>query len=182
MYILVFILAFILYQVYMVNRGVVIIKKDTHSNWWDFALHLGKTNMSRTVIFTESCLYKADSENDWNKLFGFSYGMHHQNSYRAAWRVHPEDNKVIELGIYTYNNGTRFYQAIGNCYVNNSVDIILQIHKDRCMMRTKDEDGHINRGQIDYGKNIKPRPGYYLFPYFGGQAKASHDMTFLFRR
>ena len=67
--------------------------------------------MSYYVTFNETALYVDDTIDkfDVNKLFGFSIGLHHHNSYRFGWNC--LDNK-IHIYAYSYINSERVMSEI----------------------------------------------------------------------
>jgi len=158
-----------------INRKVHTIRKGTHGTWWDFAPTFFRRSMSRTVMFSDSCIYEPDSENDWNKLFGWSYGHHHDNSIRVGWRVYK--GKSIELALYVYRDGVREVHIIDAIPLNIMCEIYIKTFKDKLEIKSKKyiKDIEIDRYFSINTINYKWY-GYLLFPYFGGQAKAPHTM------
>lgn len=59
-------------------------------------------------MFSESCFYKFNDADqyDVNKLFGFSIGQHHNNSFRFGWRPNSDLSKMEIVG-YEYLNKLR---------------------------------------------------------------------------
>ncbi len=64
--------------------------------------------ITKDFIFEQSAIYQFNDEDqhDVNKLFGFSVGWHHKNSYRFGWRPSADLTK-IEIVAYEYRNGVR---------------------------------------------------------------------------
>lgn len=104
-------------------------------------LHLGNPEMAYKIIFHDSCRYIPNGEEDWNKLFGWSYGLlpvrmyeveeddltvyaddvdlpghyvmaHHYNSDRVGWRYDAVRN-AIEICLYSYVDGARVITTQG---------------------------------------------------------------------
>jgi hypothetical protein len=72
-----------------------ILKGRHYNSECQIKLHTGLNSLSTETIFTDSCLYQFDDEDqlDTNKLIGLSYGLHHRNSIRFGWRA--ENNNII---------------------------------------------------------------------------------------
>jgi len=68
----------------------------------------GDYSITRYFKFTETAIYRFydEDQHDVNKLFGFSFGMHHNNSVRFGWRP-TEDLTKIEIVGYEYVNKLR---------------------------------------------------------------------------
>ena len=92
----------------------------------------GIVEMSKRIMFTESCKYSLDKgdQTDWNKLFGFCFGFFgiHKNSVRAVWRYNPKSD-LIEIALYYYKNGKRDYKICSAIPVNSLCYITL-IYED----------------------------------------------------
>ena len=65
-------------------------------------------SISKQFLFTDSSIYGFNdgSRSDINKLFGFSIGHHHTDSFRFGWRPNIDLSK-IEIVSYEYLNGIR---------------------------------------------------------------------------
>lgn len=152
---------------------VHIIPKGWHKSLpFTVGLHYGKTQETKEVTFDSSCLYKPlDWENDYNKLFGWSYGFHHRNSVRVGWR---SSENSIELILYIYENGKLVPMEEPGILVPTGVAIKMTLLK-RPLGYGLDIPGY---GYITYRthREIKPTWGYNLGLYFGGQGKAPHTM------
>jgi hypothetical protein len=137
------------------------------------------TSMKFTVKFDNSAVYSTiDPANqaDINKLYGFSDndGHHHQFSARFGWRWY---NNKLNLQAYIYNNGVRDYKDIGDIDLNKEY---------LCEIRVVG-----NQYQFFLNSVLKvtmPRnavgtegSGYQLFPYFGGDELAPHEIKIQIR-
>lgn len=124
------------------------------------------------AIFDSSCIYNSyDAENiyDINKLYGFSdcSSLHHENSARAGWLW---NGKTIELYAYCYINRVRKSMLLGTVPIGVPAELTMNVQP--------------NVYQFTYnGKTITlPRhctgniQGYRLYPYFGGDETAPHDI------
>lgn len=135
------------------------------------SLHFGTKELAFVVNFDESCLklngiQKCDG--DFNKLFGFSYGLHQTNSVRIGWKA--VDGKIRIAG-YVYRNGVRTIK--GFAWVSTGSVAIISIQHD------------VQAGVVWFGCGDKwlslpytasPSMGYYLNPYFGGDCNAPETM------
>jgi hypothetical protein len=136
-------------------------------------LHTGLTEEEYIVEFSESCKYTFDSPNqyDWNKLFGWSYGWHHDNSVRVGWR-YIEDND-IQLTIYQYVNGMRVdHHTHINVPIGRPIKVKLSVVRGLPILLVRD-GGRTVRME---GVETKVKWGYLLGMYFGGDEVAPHDI------
>jgi hypothetical protein len=171
LFILIFIL--VLIPVYSYNRNKFTIRKGTHSGVLEMCPHYGITTMERKLVLGKNCLYEDTSgEGDWNKAFGFSYGRHHKNSFRIGWRCKEGH---LETCLYYYEGGIRRTIPLRIVRPNTVNTFRIDYYAETVVVK----HGNPIRG-YSYTKvsvtNVKVRPGYYLYPYFGGQAKAPYKM------
>ena len=131
------------------------------------------------VKFDQSAAYTcAVAENQWdtNKLFGFAdcNSHHHENSVRFGWRW-IEDQ--IEILAYCYVNGERIIENIGKTKsgIVNQYQITLTDTEYQLTM----DDQSIN---IPRSKPCDVGAYYLLYPYFGGDETAPHDITIEIKR
>jgi hypothetical protein len=145
---------------------------------WHFSLHFPMLWFGRTkefnikAQFTDSCRYNLETrdQDDINKLFGVSLGMfpgaHKKNSIRIGWRYDIATDE-IQVFWYLHENGIiRFGYPIGFVKIDEIVKIKLII---------KDREIFISMKGCDCAVShiiSKPKRGYYLFPYFGGNRTA----------
>lgn len=151
-----------------------IIPEGTHQGNFPIQLLEGN-NLSFTAIFDESAIYETiDPVNqyDINKLMGFAEcnDHHHTNSARFGWR-YLEGN--LEIHSYVYNHGTWTNQFLGNVSLNEPHHFSIQL-LNRQYSFTLDN----NPSVILERTNKCERGAYYmLFPYFGGDEVAPHNIT-----
>ena len=143
-------------------------------------LHFGITTANRLKFeakFDSSCVYDHGTVDNYdvNKLFGFSTDWyHHWNSARIGWRC--IDNKSIEIMAYVYDRKKRLEpQVIGTILPEETV---------RCSITKRPSDFHFTMEQNGGVKSVvipthtyNWKFKYLLFPYFGGNMAAPHDMT-----
>lgn len=151
------------------------IKAGNHRSGFFPNIYFGVLKSTKKIIFTDSCLYDfGNSHNlDVNKLFGLSYGYHHHNSVRFGW---SEDDKEIAIHAYCYLNGQRTMKKIMSVPTNIAYVYDITVQDTHYDFTITDETGKI----VGSTTTIKPKTikwGYRLFPYFGGDNVAPHDMT-----
>ena len=156
------------------------IKKGKHSSGFHFGFTF-KDVIKFRATFDESCLYdiKDNDKYDVNKLFGFSTSWNHmKQSARIGWRC--LNGSDIEVLSYSHNNGKIDFEGIKvlgtvkpdqpfSCTINdNKVWFVytFRIDGDSEMVFTKNDK-----------KNSWFPFKYFLFPYFGGNRVAPHDMA-----
>lgn len=107
---------------------------------------------------------------DLNKLAGLSFGRsHHTNSARVCWCYNSE-TQLIELFSYIYNNKKREFKHITNCNIDSDCMASIVVNDETV-------DFKINGVPITCAKSKWPNWGYRLFPYFGGDKVAPHDIN-----
>jgi hypothetical protein len=129
--------------------------------------------------FSESTMYHFEDADqyDVNKLFGFSFGMHHIDSVRFGWRPN-EDLSRMEIVGYEYINRLRV-PTIPICEVqlNKWYKYELKYNGKANQIEYNISDGEKAFGLIHpITLKNKLNWGYRLDLYFGGNKKAPHDM------
>src|SRR5690606_27005983 len=125
------------------------------------------------VIFDSTAIYQniqAENKLDINKLYGFSdcSTQHHVNSARFGWRW---NGRSVDILAYTYVNKQRQSKFLGTALIGEEIDYSLSIHKHEYEFRFKQETVVMPRScETD---NVT---GYLLYPYFGGDEAAPHDV------
>lgn len=160
------------------------IKKGNHrTSNPTIGLHWKKSMLSYMVNFDDSCKYRTKetyNQSDINKLFGLSFGFHHENSARFGWRYNIKED-VIDVVAYIYRNGDRVNEwaesiHIGKVKTNTDYIFDLDISGGYYLFIIKSVDGkNILDSKLSKTGNLPPW-GYYLNPYFGGDETAPHTM------
>lgn len=150
------------------------IKQGGHYSTHTFKPYLGlKKEFLITVQFTDSCRYNLGDidQLDINKLWGVSFGLHEKNSIRIGWAYNTFTDK-IDLYYYIYENGIRKYQKFSECFINEIVTLKLYLNNDNFYL---EKNNTWDAVEVPY---VYPslKLGYYLFPYFGGNEVAPHDI------
>lgn len=150
---------------------------------FSFNFSFNKNSMSCCIMFPDDILGCTKKENmlDWNKLFGFSRGFHHDNSFRFAWR---EDGDNVYVSPYTYIDGIR--------YSSERIDKSLKLDTNRIyFFKIKLSSSQVFYSVIDERdsvlfennrliRNELPALGYDLKPYFGGETTPLKDFSICF--
>ena len=139
-----------------------------------------KNTMSRTYMFTGSCLYdlKDEDQGDVNKLFGYSLGLHHNNSFRFGWRANIK-NATIEIVAYEYHDKVRSVTPISEVKLNEWYTYDIDYERFGWIQYSVyDKDGiRIKFFGHPHHMKHKYNIGYTLGLYFGGNEKAPQDIT-----
>ncbi len=134
--------------------------------------------MKFTVMFDHSAIYQTvDPENqeDINKLFGFSDNdQHHQQfSARFGWRW---SEGALRLFAYVYNNGELQTQEIRGFPLNQEINCSIKINADTYTFAAGE-----SVVQMPRGSSTSMAKGYQLYPYFGGDEPAPHEVRIWIR-
>lgn len=148
------------------------IKEGQHSSGSGFET-LTDSVIQFKATFDSSAVYQTvDSKNqmDINKLYGIADcgSHHHQNSARFGWRWL---NEKLEIHAYTYANGEREHQFITSVALNKEYTYSLKLEANQYIFQIENKTITMER----FCSNSPA--GYKLFPYFGGDETAPHDIT-----
>lgn len=135
------------------------------------------TGMAFEVIFDSSCIYRTRdprNQDDINKLMGFSdCGLHHHGaSARFGWNYMEGE---VRIYTYVYSNGVRIPEIL------MGVAEIGKIHRYKIEIQGEQYkftfDDHVEYVPRKCESNpVVPLPSYRLFPYFGGDELAPHEI------
>ncbi len=136
-------------------------------------------NLNFRVMFNETAQYtsaKKENQHDINKLIGFSdcNDQHHSNSARFGWRWL---NDALEIHAYCYVQGQRVSEYVGTIEINQSYHFQLSFDDDAYHFFL---EGHPTV-TIDRHASCNRGIYYMLFPYFGGDEVAPHDISIKIR-
>lgn len=133
------------------------------------------------VRFFTNCKYNIGiDQSDINKLFGYSFGLHHKNSLRVGWRYVTKKD-MIEIVTYIYVKGERiqekhiawcnfgryYYITLGNT-LNCAYFKVSTCFRDCSLITT---NFSIARRMLSYPLSL----------YFGGNCVAPHDMNIYYK-
>jgi hypothetical protein len=130
--------------------------------------------LSRTVMFDESCEYSLPTEDqrDVNKLFGYSVGFdHHQNSARFGWHWYRGS---IYVSAYLYRDGERIDLPLTKLNLKTWYQFSLEAQAESDCFVIRDHESTLVIANIE--RRAKFRGGIQLWPYFGGNNSAPHDV------
>ncbi|MFT6215151.1 MAG: hypothetical protein ACJAS3_001548 [Roseivirga sp.] len=132
--------------------------------------------LSFIARFDESARYDLGNNNqlDINKLMGFSdcNSLHHENSIRFGWR-YSIDKDNIEIFAYAYSSGVMKFNYMGDVALNENVHYQIQILDDVFSLQLNHGDGLAIERTASCNNGLY----YMLFPYFGGDELAPHDVS-----
>lgn len=133
----------------------------------------GLKSMLFTAIFDSTAIYYTASpqnQSDINKLYGFADNnqTHHAFSARIGWRW--ISNKLELLG-YVYNDSLVSFSPIGYFPLNTELQCKIEISNSRYLIG-------VNSNTITMPRSSQgiTATGYQLYPYFGGDETAPHDI------
>jgi hypothetical protein len=132
--------------------------------------------MERRFLFAPSCRYifGDEDQHDNNKLFGFSVGHHHKNSYRFAWKYDPAKDK-IGIWAYMYLDGERHSSLVTYVQLRKFYHFkVSYFPKKRTLHFEIDGCGYSYK--LLNNQLTKTGFGYTLGPYFGGNRTAPKEM------
>ncbi len=135
---------------------------------------LQNTSLRFQAIFDETAVYQTateENQHDINKLMGFAdcNAHHHENSARFGWRWLDGQ---LEVHAYTYTDRERKTEYIGSVELNTPYEYEIRLNDDSYDFLL---EGH---GIVSMKRTKYCATGLYymLFPYFGGDEKAPHDI------
>jgi hypothetical protein len=136
--------------------------------------HVQCEELKFTVKFDSSCIYETidpANQEDINKLYGFSDNnmQHQQFSARFGWNW---TRGALRLYAYTYNNGVRESREVTSIPIGVEQTCSIKIQNDEYIFSVN----HIIVEMDRESKTIKAA-GYKLYPYFGGDETAPHDIV-----
>ena len=125
------------------------------------------------VKFDSSAIYKAvdpANQEDINKLYGFSdnNANHEQFSARFGWNW---ARGALRLYAYVYNSGERSFVEITSIQIGSEYTCSIKVSGDHYIFNANNKTIEMGRGsQTSKGS------GYRLYPYFGGDETAPHEI------
>jgi hypothetical protein len=132
------------------------------------------SELNFVVRFDSSAIYQTSNpanQNDINKLFGFSdnNAEHLQYSARFGWNWGKEG---LKLHAYVYNNGVRTTRLLGIVPVGADQQCSIKVTEGTYIFSLNGSTETLPR------ESTAPQAlGYKLYPYFGGDEVAPHNIT-----
>lgn len=150
-----------------------VIPQGQHSATANTFKAIETTGLRFTVKFDSSAIYQTtnpQNQYDINKLYGFSDngGHHHQFSARIGWRW---SDGALRLFAYTYNNGLRDEKEISTVAIGAEVRCAITVMGEMYAFSVNDKEQLMPRGST-----TPAAKGYQLYPYFGGDEAAPHEV------
>jgi hypothetical protein len=126
------------------------------------------------AIFDESAIYTSvidENQYDVNKLLGFSdcSSQHHEHSARFGWRWLDDD---LEILAYCYVSGERIVEYVGSVELNQESTYQIRLENDSYVFQLD----HYPEVVIQRDKPCDKGFYYMLWPYFGGDETAPHNI------
>lgn len=127
-----------------------------------------KVKFDSTAIYTTA---RTENQSDINKLFGFSdnNAMHHQYSARFGWRWSDD---ALHLFAYVYNNEMMSFKELGSVAIGAVNDCSITVSGDQYIFNLNGRETSMPRAST-----TPQAAGYRLYPYFGGDEPAPHDIS-----
>ena len=148
------------------------IKKGNHRSVYRYN-RLSENKFDLECIFDETAIYTSEdpmNQYDINKLWGVSdCGKHHmKNSIRFGWRWL---NDSLEILWFKHEEGDFTYDKIASIELNENIFLSLNITEDEYELSVNGVTKTTTR------PCSKDHKRYKLYPYFGGDEVAPHDIT-----
>lgn len=165
-------------------KNTYTIKEGKHyASGFNFGRHKFSKEVTYKFVLGPECYYQKEQLNDKtgiNKVGGFGIGLnHHENSVRIGWQPDFErEDTSIKIYVYLYNNGVRYDYYISNIYT-------CEVHKIKFSFTELCNQliVEVNSQPFYIPEHYFPaKDGLKLFPYFGGNSTAPHDMKIYFER
>jgi hypothetical protein len=153
------------------SKTYIIYKGDQSCTPNPFVL-TSKLKMAFTAVFDSSCIYTTaipGNQIDINKLYGFSdCGSHHlNNSARIGWRWSKDS---LRLFGYTHNDGNIVFQEITTAAIGSAITCRINCLSSSYYFEVNGKTASLPRHCS--GKYSR----YKLYPDFGGDETAPHDI------
>ena len=154
------------------------IAKGEHSSDKSGYMPVTITQLNLIVRFDNSAIYStvlAENQQDINKLYGFSDndGEHQQYSARLGWNW---NNNALHILAYCYNNGVRDAQEITTIPIGTDVSCSISVTGNVYVFTVNGVTVKMPRTATTTAAK-----GYKLYPYFGGDETAPHDIKILIK-
>lgn len=155
------------------------IKKGEHSASQNAYRTLDVSELKFAVRFDSTAIYQtvsAINQYDINKLYGFSDNNsdHHQSSARFGWRW---SEGALRLFAYAYSEGVLHTKEITTLAIGAEANCSIRVQGNYYEFSVNDMVVQLPRS----GMNPRAR-GYQLYPYFGGDERAPHDIQVWIRK
>lgn len=149
-----------------------VIPAGTHSSGQSAYKPLTVHGLKFNAVFDSSAVYRTSAganQGDINKLYGMSdcNSPHHENSARFGWRWFEGS---LEIWAYAYVDGKRKMSRIGEVSLNKVSNYELTFTDSSYHFR-------VDTSVADLPRHCNEKAtGYKLYPWFGGDETAPHDI------
>lgn len=154
------------YKMWLIKQG------NHYSEANGYAKFSGSIIQFRTIFDSTAIYTTQNSANqaDINKLYGASDAgtHHHENSARFGWRW---KNNAVEIHAYYYVNKERKSVYLGNAAIGKENYYSIAVEGNNYVFQFNDKKTRVERYS-----NAPAFDGYMLYPYFGGDETAPHDI------
>jgi hypothetical protein len=135
--------------------------------------------MKFVVKFDSTAIYQTslpENQYDINKLYGFSDNNadHHQYSARFGWRW---SGNALRLFAYVYNEGVVASKELTVVDIGKEINCSIQVANSSYLFTVNGIKEKMPRMA-----GTPKAKGYQLYPYFGGDEAAPHDVNIWIRR
>lgn len=132
------------------------------------------TEMKFSVRFDSTAIYETvlpENQYDINKLYGFSDNNadHHQYSARFGWRW---SGKALRLFAYIYNEGSVLSKELTTIAIGTDINCSIKLTSTNYLFTVNGITTQLPRMAT-----TEKAKGYQLYPYFGGDEVAPHQIT-----
>ncbi|HVG16791.1 MAG TPA: hypothetical protein VM935_17605 [Chitinophagaceae bacterium] len=150
-----------------------IIKKGAHYSNQSTFQAIETRELKFMVSFDSSAVYFSKehiNQADINKLYGFSdnNANHHLYSARFGWSW---INNALHIYAYVYNDGKRNITELGTIDIGKESSCSIAVGRNSYIFTLNNKSTHLGRSI-----NTATAKGYLLYPYFGGDEVAPHDV------
>lgn len=159
------------------DTSLFLIKKGGHSSN-NASQKVNSASLKYEIRFDSSAVYQTtlpQNQGDINKLFGSSDcgTHHHSNSARFGWRWY---NNRLEIHAYSYFNGVRSSQYVSTVEIGKKYIYEIKFEDNQYVFLLNDVKLTMPRSCTGISD------GYLLYPYFGGDENAPHDITIVLNK
>jgi hypothetical protein len=171
----------------IINRAIESEQNSTQDQFIKYSIQKGQHNASSNtyktvdkeelkfvVKFDSTAIYQTqlpENQYDINKLYGFADNNadHHKFSARIGWRW---SDKALRLFAYVYNDGVMESKELTNVAIGTEIFCNIKVAGNKYIFTVNDVVQEMPRNS-----NTPKAKGYQLYPYFGGDEVAPHDVN-----
>lgn len=151
-----------------------IIKQGEHYADRNNFTSIETSTLAFVAKFDSSAIYTskdAVNQYDINKLYGFSDNNAHHHSYSARFGWSWTDNH-LHLYAYVYNEGIVTSKHLGTADLGKEINCSIRVDAGQYIFTVNGQSTSMPRKST-----TEKAKGYLLYPYFGGDETAPHNVT-----